>query len=52
VERELPGADPFPELAVTPELVVVVIEGAAPDRLVLHRLTAEGWRTPVPVRVR
>jgi hypothetical protein len=49
-ERPLPGdKSGLVHLAVTDAPAVVVIEGAAPDRLHLHRLTREGWAEPAVI---
>lgn len=50
-EGAVPGSDPFPQLAVTDEPIVIVVEGAAPCRLVLHRRAVSGWLGPVEIDV-
>ena len=48
-ERPMPGADPFPELAVSGGALVVA-EGVDAHRVLLHRLTSQGWLDPETVR--
>ena len=47
-EHPLPGDDPFPELGVTSE-GVVVIAGEGPSRLATYRTSPEGWAGPTYV---
>ncbi|HYN72185.1 MAG TPA: hypothetical protein VES60_06745 [Nakamurella sp.] len=48
-EQSMPGGDPFPEFTVS-DGALVLAEGVDAHRLVLHRLTGQGWLDPEAVR--